>query len=282
MLQLGRDPDLAEKPVGPDGGSELRTKHLDRHRPVVPGVPGQVHRGHASLTDQPLDGVATVECGTERVERIGHRRCLRAGRDVPTIRGKSGGRLYRAGGQHLPHLQADRQRSPGLLAMAFAMPAASSAGVSLPQGSHVRGRLGQMELKYHRLIAMHERRLSCKALEQHAAHRIEVAPVVDVGQGRDLLRAHVGGGPDRYPGPGELVGSRGDDRPGNAEVQQHRPLTGEHDIGGLHIAVDDPVAVGVIQSVQQVTGDSQRLGDRQARWVSIRSRRVAPSTKLMT
>ena len=53
--------------------------------------------------------------------------------------------------------------------MAFAMPAASSAGVS-PQGSHIRRRLGQMELKYHCLIAMHERRLPCKALEKHAPH----------------------------------------------------------------------------------------------------------------
>ena len=88
--------------------------------------------------------------------------------------------------------------------------------------------------------------------------------MVDVGQGRYLFRAHVGGGPDRYPGPGELVGSRGDYSPGNAEVQQHRSLAGKHDIGGLYIAVDDPLAMGVIESVEQVTGDSQRLCDREA------------------
>ena len=69
--------------------------------------------------------------------------------------------------------------------------------------------------------------------------------------------------PTAIPDRVKLVGSRGDDRPGNAEVQQHRTFTGEHDIGGLHVAVDDAMPVGVVQGVQHVAGDSQRLRDRQ-------------------
>ena len=64
MLQVGRDPDLPEEPVGADRGRQLRPQNLDRHRPIVPGIERQVHGGHASLADQPLDGIAPVKCGT--------------------------------------------------------------------------------------------------------------------------------------------------------------------------------------------------------------------------
>ena len=40
--------------------------------PVVPAVARQVHRGHAALADQPLDGIAPVERGAKLLEQIGH------------------------------------------------------------------------------------------------------------------------------------------------------------------------------------------------------------------
>ena len=46
MLELCRDPDLAQEPLGADRGGELGLEHLDGDRPVVLEIVGQIDGGH--------------------------------------------------------------------------------------------------------------------------------------------------------------------------------------------------------------------------------------------
>ena len=47
MLEPGGEPDLALEALGAERGGELGVEHLERDRPVVPEVAGEVDRGHA-------------------------------------------------------------------------------------------------------------------------------------------------------------------------------------------------------------------------------------------
>ncbi len=58
---MGGDLDLVEKPLGAEGGGELRAKHLDRHLTMVLHVLGEVDGGHTARAQFTLDGVAVGE-----------------------------------------------------------------------------------------------------------------------------------------------------------------------------------------------------------------------------
>ena len=47
-------------------------QHLERHRALVPEVPGQVHRGHAPAAQLALQQVAVRESGLEERREVGH------------------------------------------------------------------------------------------------------------------------------------------------------------------------------------------------------------------
>ncbi len=64
MLEPGGDFDLVEEPLG--------AKDLDRHPAAVREVLGQIHGGHAAMTDLPLDPIAVGERGRQSRQRIGH------------------------------------------------------------------------------------------------------------------------------------------------------------------------------------------------------------------
>jgi hypothetical protein len=51
MVQLGRDADFAEKPLGADSCAEVGTQHLQRHVTIVLEIARQVDRRHAATTD---------------------------------------------------------------------------------------------------------------------------------------------------------------------------------------------------------------------------------------
>ena len=58
MLQPGGEADLALEALGPERGGQLGVEHLERHRPVVPEVLGEIDRGHAAAPELALERVA--------------------------------------------------------------------------------------------------------------------------------------------------------------------------------------------------------------------------------
>src|SRR5438874_3728370 len=72
MLQSRRDLDLAQEPLGAEGGRQLRVQQLDRDGPVVLQVLGQEHGGHAAAPQFPLHRIAVGEGLTQGVEQVGH------------------------------------------------------------------------------------------------------------------------------------------------------------------------------------------------------------------
>src|SRR5207249_3557606 len=57
MLELCRETDLAQEPLGAEDGGKLRAEHLERDGAVVLEILGEVHRGHPTATELALDSV---------------------------------------------------------------------------------------------------------------------------------------------------------------------------------------------------------------------------------
>ena len=72
MLQVGRELDLGQEPLGADHGRELGPEHLQGHPPGVADVLGQVDGGHAAGADLALEPVAVGQGGLEAGLRLGH------------------------------------------------------------------------------------------------------------------------------------------------------------------------------------------------------------------
>ena len=70
MLQVGRELDLGQEPLGPDHRGELGAEHLERHPPGMPDVLGQVDRGHAAGADLALEAVAVRQGGLESAQQV--------------------------------------------------------------------------------------------------------------------------------------------------------------------------------------------------------------------
>ena len=69
MLQTGRQPDLALEALGAETRGQLGVEDLERHRPVVPEILREIHRGHAAPADLSLEAVAGGQLDLERRER---------------------------------------------------------------------------------------------------------------------------------------------------------------------------------------------------------------------
>ncbi len=72
VLQVGGGPDLTEKSLGADHRGQFGAQHVDRDLAVVLEVLGQIHRGHATLPELTLEGVAIGEACPERVKGHAH------------------------------------------------------------------------------------------------------------------------------------------------------------------------------------------------------------------
>jgi hypothetical protein len=68
VLELGRDPDFAQEPLGAEQGGQLGAENLQRHTAVVPEVLGQVNCGHAPMAKLAKDRVALGEGRRQAVE----------------------------------------------------------------------------------------------------------------------------------------------------------------------------------------------------------------------
>ena len=102
VLQPGGEADLALEALRPQRGGQLGVEHLERHRPVVPEVVGEVDDGHAPAAELALDRVAIPQSRAEIRQRIRHdvlpstsfrnRGCFRSGSKVGSIRSHPGER----------------------------------------------------------------------------------------------------------------------------------------------------------------------------------------------
>ena len=72
VLQVGRELDLGQEPLGADDRGELGPKHLERHPPVVADVLGEVDGGHPAGADLPVEAIAVRQGRLEPAEELGH------------------------------------------------------------------------------------------------------------------------------------------------------------------------------------------------------------------
>ncbi len=72
MREVSGDLDLAEEPLGTDGGGEFGAQDLHGNPAVVLQVPCEIDGRHTPSADLPLDGVAVGEGGFESVENVWH------------------------------------------------------------------------------------------------------------------------------------------------------------------------------------------------------------------
>jgi hypothetical protein len=63
MGEAGRDLDLTGKALRTHRGGQLRAQYLHRHSAMMFEVLGEIHRGHAALSQLPLDAIAVGEGG---------------------------------------------------------------------------------------------------------------------------------------------------------------------------------------------------------------------------
>ena len=61
MTELGSGLDFQQEAFDADRGGELGMEHLERHGAVVAEVAGEVHRGHAAVSELALNGIAAPE-----------------------------------------------------------------------------------------------------------------------------------------------------------------------------------------------------------------------------
>ena len=72
MLQIGRELDLGQEPLGADHGGELGAQHLERHAAIVADVLRQVDGRHAAGADLTVQAIAVRQGGLEPAEQFGH------------------------------------------------------------------------------------------------------------------------------------------------------------------------------------------------------------------
>ena len=65
MLELRREPDLTQEPLGAEQHRDLRAQHLDRDRTVVLQVMGEIDECRAATAQLVSDRIATVQRGSE-------------------------------------------------------------------------------------------------------------------------------------------------------------------------------------------------------------------------
>ena len=99
-------------------------------------------------------------------------------------------------------------------------------------------------------LAAGERRHTRRGEREHAAEREDVAFRSD-GVALGLLGRHVGGRADRRVGGGDHCAAR---RPGDAEVDDPRPVGGNEDVAWLEVAVHKPLGVDRLQRLGQAAG----------------------------
>ena len=106
-----------------------------------------------------------------------------------------------------------------------------------------------------------EGRLTRQQLVEHAREAVLVRAGIHLAVAAGLLGTHVGGRSHAQAGPGQPVSGRDAGSPRDAEVGDQGVALREQNVLGLHVAVDQPFSVGVVQRLAGLAHQAQCLGD---------------------
>ncbi len=121
-----------------------------------------------------------------------------------------------------------------------------------PQFAQANGLRGHRLLDQFVAVAFIECRPQGQHLVEGQSKRVDVA--AGVGLALERLRRHITQGAEDVPGVGQVLGPVG---LGQAEVgHPHRPGLIEQQVRGLHVPVNDPLTVGVLQGLGDLEADA--------------------------
>ena len=106
-------------------------------------------------------------------------------------------------------------------------------------------------------------RLTRQHLVEHTAQGVDVAARIHAVLAHRLLRAHVARRSHPQSGSSKALGTEIRNRPSHPEVGQQGVASGEENVAGLYVAVDDTHPVRVIQRVRHLASNRQGLGYRE-------------------
>jgi len=95
-------------------------------------------------------------------------------------------------------------------------------------------------------------------LVEHRTERVHVGPRVELAIAGRLLRAHVGGRPHRESSLGQLLLIY-QEGTGNTEIGHQCLPIGEQNVLRLDVAMNDAVAVSIVEGERGFAGDAQSL-----------------------
>ena len=138
-----------------------------------------------------------------------------------------------------------------------------------PQGPHRAGDFGHLLRHRRARAAPAQRGLPRQHLVHDAREAVDVALVAEARLPARLFRAHVFRGSDGDTRVRHDIGRRRHSGDGagarDAEVREHRVPVGEQDVLRLHVAMDETVAVGVVEPRPDFLRDAQGVLDREPR-----------------
>jgi hypothetical protein len=110
-----------------------------------------------------------------------------------------------------------------------------------------------------------EGRVAGKHLVQHAAQTVDIAATVQRSLTYELFRAHVDRCADRQAGIGQRFAAPtfgSGNRFSDAEVGDEGVGLGQQDVSRLDVAVDDTLAMGMVQRISHLSCDLHRVNGR--------------------
>src|SRR5207245_479443 len=116
-----------------------------------------------------------------------------------------------------------------------------------PDGAQRPGGLGHLLRHGGPRAAAAQRRLASQHLVDHARQAVEVAPASQILLAARLLRAHVLRRPQRQPALGHHFHADLGEGARDTKVGEHRVEVREQDVLGLHVAMDEALAMRVVE-----------------------------------
>ena len=127
----------------------------------------------------------------------------------------------------------------------------------------------RQDLGHDRLhAASGERRVAGQHLVEHGAQRVHVAPRVDHALAHRLLGTHVLRRPEGEPGLRDAMPARRLHRERDAEIRHDGLAIVQENVLRLDVAMNDVVAVGVVERARDFARDAHGFRNRQLPFAS--------------